>query len=198
VIEAIGRCVVWFDEIEKALQGATSGSADGGVSSDALGSILSWMQERQGDAFVVATANDIEGLPPELLRKGRFDELFFVDAPNAGEREAVLRAAIDAVGRKGDALFTIDMDAVSEACDGFTGAEIAAIVPDAMFAAFADGERAVLTGDMLEAAKSVVPLTTTAAEKIARLRQWAATRARPASKAVAATERREVSRALDI
>src|SRR5215831_9421487 len=69
VIEAIGRCVVWLDEIEKALQGATSGSTDGGVSANALGAILSWMQERSGEAFVIATANDVEGLPPELLRK---------------------------------------------------------------------------------------------------------------------------------
>jgi SpoVK/Ycf46/Vps4 family AAA+-type ATPase len=80
-IEAIGRCVVWLDEIEKALEGATSGSADGGVSADALGAILSWMQDRQGEAFVIATANNAEKLPPELLRKGRFDEVWWVDLP---------------------------------------------------------------------------------------------------------------------
>jgi SpoVK/Ycf46/Vps4 family AAA+-type ATPase len=96
VIEAIGRCVVWFDEIEKSLQGATSGSADGGVSSDALGAILSWMQERQGEAFVIATANDVESLPPELLRKGRFDEVWWVDLPNQTERAAILATALKA------------------------------------------------------------------------------------------------------
>ena len=79
--------MVWLDEIEKALAGATQGAADGGVSSDALGAILSWMQERAGEAFVIATANDVSALPPELLRKGRFDELWFVDLPTHTERE---------------------------------------------------------------------------------------------------------------
>ena len=102
VIESVGRCVVWIDEIEKALQGATSGSADGGVSSDALGSILSWMQERSGEAFVIATANDVEGLPPELLRAGRFDSLLFVDLPSEHERELVLTAALRSYGRLTD------------------------------------------------------------------------------------------------
>jgi AAA+ superfamily predicted ATPase len=175
VIEAIGRCVVWLDEIEKSLQGATSGSADGGVSADALGAILSWMQERQGEAFVVATANDVEGLPPELLRKGRFDEMFYVDVPNRGERRDVLRAALKAHGRD---VAGIDAGQVAEACEGFTGAEIAALVPDALFSAFADGARPICTTDLTQAAKSVVPLTKTAAEKINRLRQWAAGRAR--------------------
>jgi SpoVK/Ycf46/Vps4 family AAA+-type ATPase len=198
VIEAIGRCVVWFDEIEKALQGATSGSADGGVSSDALGAVLSWMQERQGDAFVVATANDVEGLPPELLRKGRFDEMFFVDAPNASERVSVLKASIAASGTKGSAKFDVDFDVVCEACDGFTGAEIAAIVPDAMFAAFADGARAVTTVDLVAAAKTVVPLVKTAAEKIERLRKWAAGRARYASAPEAETSAKPRARKLDL
>lgn len=182
VIEAIGRCVVWFDEIEKALQGATSGSADGGVSSDALGAILGWMQERQGDAFVVATANDVEGLPPELLRKGRFDEMFFVDTPSPSERVDVLKAAIATACNRGNATFAIDLPEVASVCEGFTGAEIAAIVPDAMFAAFNDGPRDVETRDLVGAARTVVPLTTTAAEKVERLRQWAAGRARPAGR----------------
>ncbi len=195
VIEAIGRCVVWFDEIEKALQGATSGSADGGVSSDALGAILSWMQERQGDAFVVATANDVEGLPPELLRKGRFDELFFVDVPNANERAAVMNAAVR--GASGNATFEVNYEMAAEACGGFTGAEIAAIVPDAMFAAFNDGARTVRTSDLIEAAATVVPLTKTASEKIERLRTWAAGRARPAGVAEVTTRKSQV-RSLDV
>jgi AAA+ superfamily predicted ATPase len=199
VIEAIGRCVVWFDEIEKALQGATSGSSDGGVSSDALGAILSWMQERQGAAFVVATANDVEGLPPELLRKGRFDELFFVDAPNRAEREAVLLAAIRASNAK--SFDVINAAVIATRTDGFTGAEIAALVPDAMFAAFNDGGRAVTTQDLKTAAATVVPLTTTAKEKIDRLRKWAAERARNASAPAAeaeATATRKSARTLDI
>jgi len=182
VIEAIGRCVVWFDEIEKALQGATSGSADGGVSSDALGAVLSWMQERRGEAFVIATANDVEALPPELLRKGRFDEVWFVDLPSLAERSEILGAALRAHGRE-DVLDYSDWSFVAGQCDGFTGSEIAAIVPEAMFAAFADEGREVKTSDLLEAAATVVPLSKTAAEKIGRLRKWAEGRARPATSA---------------
>jgi len=194
LIEAIGRCVVWFDEIEKALQGATSGSADGGVSSDALGAVLSWMQERRGEAFVIATANDVSTLPPELLRKGRFDEVWFVDLPTTEERGAVLAAALREHGRG-----TVQVDAakVAKATEGFTGSEIAAIVPDALFAAFADGEREITTDDLIDAARTVVPLSKTAAEKITKLREWASGRARPAS-AVEKTAKTLKAVALDI
>jgi len=184
VIEAIGRCVVWIDEIEKALAGATQGGADGGVSTDALGSVLTWMQERQGESFVIATANEVESLPPELLRKGRFDEVWFVDLPTVAERKSILRATLKANGRKPD---SVNVEQVAAACFrdsmqyGFTGAEVSAIVPDAMFAAFADNAREMTTQDLLNAAATVVPLAKTANEKIARLRQWATGRARPAT-----------------
>jgi AAA+ superfamily predicted ATPase len=194
VIGAIGRCVVWFDEIEKALAGATQGAADGGVSSDALGAILSWMQDRQGEAFVFATANDVEALPPELLRKGRFDEVFFVDVPTATERYAILVAALRAHGRN----FTPEMMPPVAVTEGFTGAEVAAIVPDAMFAAFNDGAREIEADDLIRAARTVVPLTKTAGEKIERLRAWAKTRARPASKPETATPAAATVRALDV
>lgn len=200
VIEAIGRCVVWLDEVEKALQGATSGSADGGVSSDALGAILTWMQERRTDAFVIATANDIEGLPPEFLRKGRFDEVFWLDCPNASERVEVLRAALREHGRDPEWLSEgnkVDLVHVAQACTGFTGSEIAAIVPDALFAAFNEGARELQTGDLVAAAKTVVPITRTAAEKIKKLRDWAADRARYASRAPEVEQRASV-RAIDL
>jgi SpoVK/Ycf46/Vps4 family AAA+-type ATPase len=183
VIEAIGRCVVWLDEIEKALQGATSGSADGGVSADALGAILSWMQERSGEAFVIATANDVEGLPPELLRKGRFDDVWYVDLPTEYERELVLTATLRSYGRSTG---SIDVRAAARAREGFTGAELAALVPDAMFVAFADSEREITTADLLKAATTVAPLSKTASEKIDRLRQWAKGRARPANSTIVA------------
>jgi hypothetical protein len=194
VIEAIGRCVVWLDEIEKALQGATSGSADGGVSADALGTVLSWMQERQGEAFVIATANDVTGLPPELLRKGRFDEIWWVDLPTPEERLAIVQAALKSHGRDPKKVGTLT--SVADACEEFTGSEIAAIVPDALFSAFNDGEREITADDLLSAAKTVVPLSKTAAEKIKRLRDWANDRARPASKPY--VEQRKKVRALDI
>lgn len=177
-IEAIGRCVVWLDEIEKALAGATQGGADGGVSTDALGTILSWMQERAGEAFVIATANDVSSLPPELMRKGRFDEIWWIDLPTFTERGDILRAALKANGRK-DSL--IEHTAVADKCEGFTGSEIAALVPDAMFMAFADGARDIVTSDLLIAAGTVVPMAKTSAEKIDRLRSWASGRARPAT-----------------
>jgi len=194
VIEAIGRCVVWLDEIEKALAGATQGAADGGVSSDALGTVLSWMQDRSGEAFVIATANKVEDLPPELLRKGRFDELFFVDLPNEVERIEVLAATLRRFGR---GKVKLDAAKVAAACAGFTGSEIAEIVPDALFAAFGDGEREITTADLVASAAAVVPLSKTAAEKIAKLRDWAKGRARPASTEVTQVERRKVH-ALDL
>jgi ATP-dependent 26S proteasome regulatory subunit len=179
VIEAVGRCVVLVDEIEKALQGSTSGSSDGGTSSDQLGAILTWMQERQSDAFVIATANDVSSLPPELLRKGRFDELFFVDLPNRTERAQIIAAALRS--HKRDLSGFDDFGRVADATEGFTGAEIAALVPEAMFAAFNDGKRRVVTGDLLRAAEGIVPLSKTKADVIARLKDWAKGRARPAS-----------------
>jgi SpoVK/Ycf46/Vps4 family AAA+-type ATPase len=196
VIESVGRCVVWVDEIEKALQGATSGSADGGVSADALGALLAWMQDRTSEAFVVATANNVDSLPPELLRKGRFDELFFVDLPNPIERADVVRAALRSYGRGGIA---IDAVTVANACDKFTGAEIASLVPEALFAAFGDGGREIVTADLIAAARYVVPLAETAPEKIKRMRDWVKGRARPAtSTAVTPVEGRKPVRALDI
>lgn len=195
VISAIGRCVVWFDEIEKALAGATQGAADGGVSSDALGSILSWMQERQGEAFVIATANDVDALPAELLRKGRFDELFWIDLPTRAEREAILNTALAAHGRKG---VTIDAGAIAAATDTFTGSEIASLVPAALYAAFADDAREITTADLAAAASKVVPLAKTAAAKIERLRQWGETRARPASAPDTDTTTAATRRSIDI
>jgi ATPase family associated with various cellular activities (AAA) len=196
-IAAIGRCVVVIDEVEKALQGATSGSRDGGVSSDALGALLSWMQERQGEAFLIATSNDVSGLPPEFLRKGRFDELWFVDLPNTQERAEIVKVSLRSHGRDAS---TVDVDAVALACDTFTGSEIAALVPDALFAAFNDGGREPTTDDLVKAAGSVVPLAETAKEKIERLRTWASTRARNASAKVeqAAPKAKAKARMLDI
>lgn len=194
VIESVGRCVVWFDEIEKALAGATQGAADGGVSSDALGGILSWMQERQGEAFVIATANDVSSLPPEILRKGRFDEIWWIDLPTASERAAILAATLKAHNRGAVA---IDHTRVAQATERFTGSEIAAIVPDALFGAFADGGREITTNDLVAAADNVVPLAQTAAEKIEKLREWAKGRARPASLPETQAAQRNV-RALDL
>ncbi|SHG88190.1 AAA family ATPase [Bradyrhizobium erythrophlei] len=171
-IEAIGRCVVLIDEIEKALAGATQGGADGGVSSDQLGSFLQWMQERKGESFVIATANDVSSLPPELLRKGRFDEFWFVGLPNKVERLGVLRAALKAHGRSITDLDPNGIADVIAATDQFTGSEIAAIVPDALFKAFADGARAITVDDLVRVATKVTPLSRSQAEKLSKLNDW--------------------------
>lgn len=175
VAESVGRCVVWIDEIEKALAGAVQGGADGGVSADALGTVLSWMQERAGEAFVIATSNDVKALPPELIRKGRFDELWFVDLPAHSERRAILQATLRNHGR---GALGLDFSAIADATEGFTGSELAALIPDALFRAFADGAREITADDIADAARSVTPLSRTAAEKIQALRDWAKTRAR--------------------
>jgi hypothetical protein len=195
VIEVIGRCVVWLDEVEKALAGATQSAADGGVSSDALGAIHSWMQERRGEAFVICTANDVQGLPPELLRKGRFDEIWFVDVPTLPERIEIIEAALRSHGRDPAAIAGLDKVA---AAAGFTGAELAALVPDALFVAFADGARPITAADLLAAATTVVPLTKTAAEKIGKLREWARGRARPATSNNTEIDAPSQARALDL
>lgn len=178
VIEAIGRCVLWIDEIEKAMAGSSSGASDGGVSADALGVVLNWMQERTSEAFVIATANDVSSLPPELLRKGRFDEVFFVDLPVTEERKAVLKTALRAHGRD---KIKIDLNEVATVTEGFTGAEIAELVPSALFTGFADGAREITTADILAAAKDVHPVSKSAEKKITVLRDWAREHARPAT-----------------
>lgn len=180
VIEAIGRCVVLIDEIEKAMQGATSGSADGGVSADALGTILSWMQDHPAGAFIIATANDVSSLPPELLRKGRFDEVFFVDLPNAIERKGVLKAALKANGRD---KVKINFGEVADATEDFTGSEVAELVSTALYAGFADSVREITTEDLILAASKVVPLAKTKADKMTELRKWGKANARPATSA---------------
>src|SRR5574341_781420 len=193
VAEAVSPCVLWLDEIEKSLAGGTGPQGDGGVAADALGAVLSWMQERSGSVFVVATANDVSNLPPELLRKGRFDELFFVDLPSPRERAEVLAATIRQHGRDPE---TIELEIVAEATDGFSGAEVAALVPDALFVAFNDGERAITTGDLVQAANGVCPLSRTASERLNALREWSQGRARNAS--AVQVEASRVGRALDI
>lgn len=203
VIETIGRAVVLLDEVEKALAGATQGAADGGVSSDALGAILTWMQERQGQAFIVATSNDASALPPELMRAGRFDCVWWVDLPNPVERLAILQAALRAHGRDpaqiaGATAKFARWSKIADVTDGFTGSEIAALVPDALFRAFSEGEREITGGDLLLAAETVVPLSKTAADKIAALREWAKGKARPANAPFQETARAKPARELDL
>jgi len=172
--ERMAPVVLWIDEMEKAF--ASGESSDGGVSRRILGSFLSWMQERSGDVFVVATANQIDQLPPELLRKGRFDEIFFVDLPDRDTRAEIFR--IHLMGRAQDPS-TFDLEALAEASGEFSGAEIEQAVLSALFSAFAKNHP-LSTAQVIAEIQSTVPLAHTMAERVERMRAWARDRAVPA------------------
>jgi AAA+ superfamily predicted ATPase len=176
--EAIAPCVLWIDEIEKGFSGSqSSGSSDGGTSSRVFGSFLSWMQEQDKPVFVVATANDVSKLPSEFLRKGRFDELFFVDLPDALERAQIWDIVIRKYGRR-----ETDYDTVvlARATEQHTGAEIEAIYVAAMHEAFAKSKEPSAK-DIVKAMADIVPLAQLMDGQISALRHWAKGRAREAA-----------------
>lgn len=184
--------ILWIDEIEKALAGAISGGADGGVSADALGVLLTEMQEGMQGVFVYATANDVSKLPPELM--GRFDVCFFVDLPTTRERAEIIRAAMREYGRDPE---TIDAAQVAASTVDFSGRELATLVRDSLYSAFDDGARPLSTADLLGAAAAAVPMARSAPEKLAAVRSYSQGRARPAS-TPEATATRSGAVALDI
>jgi SpoVK/Ycf46/Vps4 family AAA+-type ATPase len=190
--EAIAPCVLWIDEIDKSLGAA--GGEDGGVSKDQLGTILTWMQECKAPVFVIATANDVRSLPPELMRKGRFDQVFWVDLPTATDREQILSTCLKQSGRAEG----IDIPALTEKTAGWVGAEIASIIPEAMFAAFNDGERQITTKDLLTAAENVVPLSLTMAVKLGEIRTFMADKALNASRPEKVVEKYASNDLLDL
>src|ERR1700686_2690491 len=179
VAEGLAQCVLWIDELEKVFAGSgpDSASADAGVSSRLLASFLSWMQDRKAAVFVAATCNNVTVLPPELIRKGRFDELFFVDLPNQAERKQIFSIQL-AKRKRNPADF--DLENIAAAAKGYSGAEIDAAVQGALYAAYSE-KKPLSTQLLLEALAQTVPLSTTRAEEIAALREWAGTRAVPAS-----------------
>ncbi len=165
--DRLSPVVLWVDEIEKAL--ASGGDADGGVSQRVLGTFLTWLQERRGNVFVVATANDISRLPAELLRKGRFDEIFFVDLPSERVRGDILALHLQQRGRDSGAF---DLERLSKASAGFSGAELAQVVSAALFSAFGSGgdlTTALLEREIL----ATRPLSVTMRESVESLRDWA-------------------------
>ena len=164
--ERAAPAVLWIDEIEKAFSAGSDN--DGGVSTRILGTFLSWLQERRGDVFVVATANDIGKLPPELVRKGRFDEMFFVDLPVADVRESIFRLHLD---RRRQASASFDLTALATAAEGFSGAEIEQAVVSALYAAFAAG-RTLCMEDLSAEIARTRPLSSTMQERIQALREW--------------------------
>jgi ATP-dependent 26S proteasome regulatory subunit len=174
--EAMAPCVLWIDEIEKGMSGREGSASDGGLSRRLFGSFLSWLQDRRQPVFVAATANDIEALPPELLRKGRFDEIFFVDLPGEAARRSIF--AVHLSKRKQDPA-RFDLGALASASDGFSGAEIEAAIVASLYAAFGE-KKPLATPHVLAALAAAVPLSRTCREQIESLRAWAAGRTVPA------------------
>jgi SpoVK/Ycf46/Vps4 family AAA+-type ATPase len=186
--ESISPAILFIDELDKAFAGsAGSADSDGGTSSRIFGSFLTWMQEKQSPIFVMATANRVERLPGEFLRKGRFDEIFFVDLPNLSEREAIFK--IHLAKRKRE-LDRFDTEQLAKIADGFSGAEIEQALIAAMYDAFAQ-DREFTQLDIIAAIKATLPLSRTMAEQVTALRDWARQRARPAAASIAEYQRLE-------
>jgi SpoVK/Ycf46/Vps4 family AAA+-type ATPase len=179
VAESAAPAVLWLDEIDKALSGsASSNVSDGGTTARVLGTFLTWLQEKTVPVFVVATANRVEGLPPELLRKGRFDEIFFIDLPDALERAEILRIHL---GRRGRDPAAFDLGQLAAGAEQFSGAELEQLVVEGLHEAF-DAGCELGDAHLLQALSETVPLAVLLHEEIARVRDWARERTRPASR----------------
>lgn len=186
--ESISPAILFIDEIDKAFAGSVgSADSDGGTSSRIFGSFLTWMQEKTSPVFVMATANRVERLPGEFLRKGRFDEIFFVDLPNAEERKEIFKIHLSKRRRE---IARFDLDQLVSICDGFSGAEIEQALIAAMYEAFAQ-DREFTQLDIIAAIKATLPLSKTMSEQVTALRDWARQRARPAAASIAEYQRLE-------
>lgn len=170
--ETMSPVVLWIDEIEKAFASANSDSADGGLSQRMFGTLLSWMQDHRSPIFLIATANNLTQLPPELMRKGRFDEIFFVDLPGPKERETIFSIHLKKRNRDTDAF---DLGRLTEASQGLSGAEIEQAVIAGLYAAFAD-KLECTTEHVLTAIQETQPLSVVMREHVEHLRSWASGR----------------------
>jgi hypothetical protein len=175
----VSPCVLWIDEIEKGLAGATQGSGDGGTSTRLVGQFLYWLQEARARVFVVATANDVSRLPPELLRRGRFDELFFVDLPTPDERREIINIYAQR-GLKHELPDPL-MQELVDLSDGFAGSDIESAVREVVKEAYLRGDQAVSDDLFRRSFQNVVPLSKTSPEQIESIRAWGRERAVPAS-----------------
>ncbi len=186
--ESISPAILFIDELDKSFAG-NSGSADsdGGTSSRIFGSFLTWMQEKSSPVFVMATANRVERLPGEFLRKGRFDEIFFVDLPTKEERQDIFKIHLS---KRRSEIDRFDLDQLSTVSEGFSGAEIEQALVAAMYEAFAQ-DREFTQLDIIAAIKATLPLSKTMNEQVTALRDWARQRARPAASSVAEYQRME-------
>ena len=175
-VERMVPCVLWIDEVEKAFVSAKSSESDGGVSQRLLGALLTWMQEHRKRVFFVATCNSVDELPPELMRKGRVDEVFFVDLPEADARAEIFRLHL---ARRGEDPGRFDLGRLAESSEGFSGAEIEQAIVSALYEARASKLPLDQSG-LLVALRSTRPLSVLRAEEVSELRDWAAGRCVPA------------------
>ena len=170
--ETMAPCVLWIDEIEKAFASAGASSADGGLSQRMFGTLLSWMQDHRHPIFIVATANDISSLPPELMRKGRFDEVFFVDLPGLEARERILRIHL---ARRRQAVDQFDLAELAAQAEHFSGSELEQAIITGLFFAFQQ-QRSLEQNHLEQAIAETRPLAVLTAEKVASIRSWAKNR----------------------
>jgi len=168
-VERMAPCVLWIDEVEKAFASSRSSESDGGVSKRLIGTLLVWMQERASRVFLVATANSVDELPPEMMRKGRVDEIFFVDLPTAAARADIFRLHL---ARRGEDPARYDLSALAKAAEGFSGAEIEQAIVSALYESRA-GHFPLDSAGILVALRSTRPLSVTRSERIESLRRWA-------------------------
>jgi SpoVK/Ycf46/Vps4 family AAA+-type ATPase len=176
--ESVSPCVLWLDELEKGLSGlGSSNRSDAGTAARVFGSFLVWMQEKTSPVFVIATSNDISSLPPELLRKGRFDEIFFIDLPDHPERREIWNIHL---ARRHREPSSFKLDSLAEETAGFSGAEIEQVVISALYDAF-EAERELCDEDLHRNIAQTIPLSQTMKEQITALQRWARTHARMAS-----------------
>ncbi len=197
--EAVAPSILWVDELEKGFSGTgSSNNSDGGTAARVFGSFITWLQEKTSPVFVIATANNVDELPPEMMRKGRFDEIFFVDLPSLPERREICAIHLK---RRGRDPAGFDLDLLAQKSDGMTGAEIEQAVVSALFDEYdKHGTAGVLTTDgVVHSLVETVPLSRTMKEKIAALRNWCRTRARAASTAYESEQNPEqAGRAIDL
>jgi len=191
IAEAIAPCILWIDEIEKGFAGA-QGEGDSGTSARVFGTFLTWMQDKKSEVFVFATANDISRLPPEFLRKGRFDEIFFVDLPILEEREEIFKKHLkDRENKeKGRLLENFDIKFLAEKSEGYSGAEIEEAIESALYRVFSEG-RELIVQDIIKSLEETRPISVVMKERILTIRRWAKDHARYASEKIR-TEKGEV------
>ncbi|MCP4133340.1 MAG: AAA family ATPase [bacterium] len=193
--ESIAPSILWLDELEKGFAGMdSSGSSDAGTSSRVFGTFITWLQEKTSPVFVVATSNNVSSLPPELLRKGRFDEIFYVDLPNVEERKAIFKIHLKKRHRN-PSLFDVEM--LAEATLGYSGAEIEQIIISALYDAF-DSKEEISDERLIQSIKEIIPLSQTMQEQMNKIREWAKSRARKTSLNTYADELEEKTRKLEM